>query len=76
MRHIVRKSKVHIINKLTRDAKKLRIKKGTEKQIAKHKKKAERFINELLAIKVYNYIHNLTIFSSLNILLFFIEIKQ
>lgn len=54
MRHIVRKSKVHIINKLTREAKKLRIKKGTEEQIAKHKKKAERFINELLVIKVYN----------------------
>lgn len=77
MRHIVRKSKVHIINKLTREAKKLRIKKGTEEQIAKHKKKAERFINELLVIKVYNYyFHNLTIFSRINILFFFIEIKQ
>jgi len=52
MRHIVRKSKVHIINKLLREAKKLKLKKGNEEQIVKNKKKAERFINELLVIKV------------------------
>lgn len=52
MRHIVRKSKVHIINKLSRKSKKLKAKSGTEEQIAKNKKKAERFVNELLVIKV------------------------
>lgn len=52
MRHIVRKSKVHTIHKLTREAKKLKEKKGSEDQIVKNKKKAERFINELMVIKV------------------------
>jgi len=52
MRHIVRKSKVHTIHKLTREAKKLKEKKGNEEQIVKNKKKAERFINELMVIKV------------------------
>ncbi|VVC31534.1 Bud22/Serum response factor-binding protein 1 [Cinara cedri] len=51
MRHIVRKSKVHIINKLSREAKKLKEKKGNEKQIEKNKKKGERFVNELMVIK-------------------------
>ncbi|XP_060854734.1 serum response factor-binding protein 1-like [Rhopalosiphum padi] len=54
MRHIVRKSKVHTIHKLTREAKKLKEKKGSEEQIAKNKKKAERFINELMVIKKLN----------------------
>lgn len=52
MRHIVRKSKVHVINKLSREAKKLKEKKGNEKQIAKNKKKSERLVNELMVIKV------------------------
>lgn len=52
MRHVVRKSKVHTINKLSREAKKLKDKKGKEVQIAKNKKKAERFVNELMVIKV------------------------
>lgn len=55
MRHIVRKSKVHVINKLSREAKKLKEKKGSEKQIAKNKNKSERFVNELMVIKVYNF---------------------
>jgi len=54
MRHIVRKSKVHTINKLSREAKKLKLKKGSEEQIVKNKKKAERFVNELLVIKKLN----------------------
>ncbi|XP_027845012.1 serum response factor-binding protein 1-like isoform X1 [Aphis gossypii] len=54
MRHIVRKSKVHTIHKLTREAKKLKEKKGSEEQIVKNKKKAERFINELMVIKKLN----------------------
>lgn len=54
MRHIVRKSKVHIINKLSREAKKLKEKKGSDDQILKNKKKAERFVKELMVIKVNN----------------------
>lgn len=56
MRHIVRKSKVHVINKLSREAKKLKEKKGNEKQIAKNKTKSERYVSELMIIKVYNLI--------------------
>lgn len=52
MRQIVRRSRVHIINKLSREAKKLKEKKGSEEQVIKNKKKAERFINELMAMKV------------------------
>lgn len=52
MRQIVRKSKVHTINKLSREAKKLREKKGSEEQVNKNKKKSERFVNELMVIKV------------------------
>lgn len=52
MRHIVRKSKVHTINKLSREAKKLKEKKGSKEQVNKNKKKAERFVNELMVIKV------------------------
>ncbi|XP_025201535.1 serum response factor-binding protein 1-like [Melanaphis sacchari] len=54
MRHIVRKSKVHTIHKLTREAKKLKEKKGSEEQIVKNQKKSERFINELMVIKKLN----------------------
>lgn len=56
MRHVVRKSKVHTINKLSREAKKLKLKKGNEEQIVKNKRKAVRFVNELLVIKVINII--------------------
>lgn len=66
MRHIVRRTKVHTINKLSREAKKLKLKKGNEKQIEKNKKKAERFVNELLVIKVINVIIN-----DFNIYIFF-----
>jgi len=52
MRHIVRRSKVHTINKLSREAKKLKAKKGSEEQVLKNKRKSERLINELMAIKV------------------------
>lgn len=54
MRHIVRKSKVHTIHKLTREAKKLKEKKGSEEQLVKNKKKADRFISELMVIKKLN----------------------
>lgn len=51
MRQVVRRSRVHIINKLARETKKLKEKKGSEEQVIKNKKKAERFMNELMAIK-------------------------
>jgi hypothetical protein len=73
MRHIVRKSKVHTINKLSREAKKLKAKKGSEEQIVKNKNKAERFVNELMVIKVllFLYYFNYLISRHVNI---FIEI--
>lgn len=52
MRHVIRKSKVHTINKLSRESKKLKAKKGSEEQIVKNKKKADRFVNELMVLKV------------------------
>lgn len=54
MRHVVRKSRVHLINKMARDSKKLKAKKGTEEQVEKNKKKSERLVNEILLIKVIN----------------------
>ncbi|XP_050537120.1 serum response factor-binding protein 1-like [Daktulosphaira vitifoliae] len=54
MRHIVRKSRVHLIHKLTRESKKLKGKKGTDEQIDKNKKKSERLVNEILYIKKLN----------------------
>lgn len=62
MRHIVRKSKVHTINKLSREAKKLKAKKGSEEQIDKNKNKAERFVNELMVIKVPIFLYNFIYF--------------
>lgn len=53
MRHVIRKSKVHTINKLSRESKKLKVKKGSEEQIVKNKKKADRFVNELMVLKVF-----------------------
>ncbi|XP_012274244.1 serum response factor-binding protein 1 [Orussus abietinus] len=51
MRHAVRRARVHVVRKLVRDVKTLREKKGNEKQQEKYKRKAERFANEILAIK-------------------------
>lgn len=56
MRHVVRRSRVHVINKLSREAKKLKGKKGNDEQVVKNQRKAERFIAELLAIKVYTIV--------------------
>lgn len=52
MRNDVKRSKVHTINNMTRQAKKLRIKNGTEEQKSKNIKKAERLIQEIMVIKV------------------------
>lgn len=57
MRHIVRKSKVHTINKLSRESKKLKVKKGNEEQVVKNKKKADRFVNELMVLKVFFFLY-------------------
>lgn len=51
MRYDVRRSKVHMINKLSRQAKLLKNKKGTEEQVGKNKYKAERLIKEISLIK-------------------------
>lgn len=54
MRYDVRRSKVHLINKLSRQAKLWKKKKGTEEQIKKNQYKAERMIKEISVINVSN----------------------
>lgn len=54
MRGSVKQVKTHLINKLTREAKKLREKKGTEEQKKQNQKKADRFIEEVMLMKVTN----------------------
>ncbi|XP_066583694.1 serum response factor-binding protein 1 isoform X2 [Prorops nasuta] len=51
MRHNVRKARVCVINKLSREAKKLRSKHGDDKQKEKYNKKADKFIQEIMALK-------------------------
>jgi hypothetical protein len=52
MRHETRKAKLHTINKLIRESRKLKIKNGSEEQKKKNNRKAERFMEEVLIIKV------------------------
>ena len=54
MRYDVRRSKVHLIHKLSRQAKMWKNKKGTPEQIESNKYKSERMIKEISAIKVRN----------------------
>lgn len=51
MRKLVKQARVCVIHKLTREAKTLRAKKGTEKQLEKNKKKADKLINEIHFLK-------------------------
>ncbi|OXA64615.1 serum response factor-binding protein 1 isoform X2 [Folsomia candida] len=51
MRKVVRTARVHIINKLTKDIKKLKERKGDEKALEKTKRKIERFLQEIQVIK-------------------------
>ncbi|KAL2725427.1 serum response factor-binding protein 1 isoform X1 [Vespula squamosa] len=51
MRKLVRQARVCVIHKLTREAKTLRTKNGTEKQQEKNKKKADKLINEIYFLK-------------------------
>lgn len=51
MRKLVKQARVRVIHKLTREAKTLRAKKGTEKQLEKNKKKADKLINEIHFLK-------------------------
>lgn len=52
MRYDVRRSKVHLINKLSRQAELWKNKKGTEEQVEKNQYKAERMIKEIFVINV------------------------
>jgi uncharacterized protein (DUF1919 family) len=52
MRQEVNKAKLYTINKLIRDLRRLKSKNGTEEQKEKYNRKAERFMEELLFIKV------------------------
>ncbi|XP_015176689.1 PREDICTED: serum response factor-binding protein 1-like [Polistes dominula] len=51
MRKLVKQARVCVIHKLNREAKTLRGKKGTEKQLEKNKKKADKLINEIHFLK-------------------------
>lgn len=54
MRYDVRRSKVHLINKLSRRAKLWKNKKGTEEQVQKNQYKAERVIKEISVVNQLN----------------------
>lgn len=51
MRRLVRQARVCVIHKLTREVKTLRMKHGTEKQQEKNKRKADKLISEIHALK-------------------------
>lgn len=51
MRHHVRKARVCVVNRLTKEIKKLRTKNGNEKQRDKYNRKATRLVNEIFALK-------------------------
>ncbi|KAJ8668947.1 hypothetical protein QAD02_000206 [Eretmocerus hayati] len=51
LRKNVEQARVHVVKKLTRDAHKLRTKKGTDAQKAKNLRKADRIAAEILSIK-------------------------
>lgn len=52
MRHSVKQSRIQAINKLVKDIKKLRDKKGTDEQKAKNSSKAERYVELIQIMKV------------------------
>lgn len=51
MRQPIRKARLFILSKLTREAKKYRNRHADEKQLAKFKNKADRFVREIIAAK-------------------------
>ncbi|XP_069687494.1 serum response factor-binding protein 1 isoform X2 [Periplaneta americana] len=58
MRREVRRARVHVINKLVRESKKLKNKNGSEEQKKKNERKAERFMEEVFIIKPGESLHN------------------
>jgi hypothetical protein len=54
MRKSVRQARVHVINKLTKEVKRLRERKGPETSQVKAKRKADRFLEEIKLLKVSN----------------------
>ncbi|CAK9824906.1 Serum response factor-binding protein 1 [Anthophora retusa] len=51
LRQIVRQARICVVNKLVREAKKLRSNHGNEKQLEKNKHKAEKLLREVFALK-------------------------
>ncbi|CAL7945421.1 unnamed protein product [Xylocopa violacea] len=51
LRKSVRQARIHVINKLVREAKKLRSSRDNEKQLEKFKNKADKFLREVSALK-------------------------
>ena len=54
MRKSVRQARVHVINKLTKEVKRLRDRKGPENIQVKARRKAERYLEEIKVLKVWN----------------------
>ncbi|XP_015437189.1 PREDICTED: uncharacterized protein LOC107192445 isoform X2 [Dufourea novaeangliae] len=51
LRQCVRQARICVINKLIREAKKLKINRGNEKQLEKNKNKADKLLREVFALK-------------------------
>ncbi|CAK9804333.1 Serum response factor-binding protein 1 [Anthophora plagiata] len=51
LRQIVRQARICVVNKLVREAKKLRSNHGNEKQLEKNKRRAEKLLREVFALK-------------------------
>ncbi|XP_017890914.1 serum response factor-binding protein 1 [Ceratina calcarata] len=51
LRQFVRQARIRVVNKLTREAKKLRASHGDEKQTKRNKSKAEKLLREVFALK-------------------------
>jgi hypothetical protein len=52
MRKVVRRARLHLINKLTKEVKKLKEHKGSDQAKGKASRKAERLLQEIQVIKV------------------------
>ena len=52
MRHNVRRARTQTVNKLSKQIRMLRAKKGTDEEITKNKAKADRLASEILTMKV------------------------
>jgi len=57
MRGLAKRVRVHVINNLSKKAKHLRTKKGSEEEVAQNGRKADRFVEEIKVLKGINLDH-------------------